>query len=88
LESGLKLNLNSLARRGIIKPGVITGPVGIAWTNGETGQQIASAYITASGMAIIATVPEPRQLSSFGALSNRCADDPLAKNSSYSAGCF
>jgi hypothetical protein len=31
LESGLKLNLNSLVRGGIIKPGAITGPVGIAW---------------------------------------------------------
>jgi hypothetical protein len=47
LESGFKLNLNSLARRGIIKPGSITGPVGIAWTDGYTGQQIASGYITA-----------------------------------------
>ena len=34
LESGLKLDLTSLARRGIIKPGAITGPVGIAWTDG------------------------------------------------------
>jgi hypothetical protein len=39
LESGLKLNLNSLVRRGFIKPGAITGPVGIAWTD-DTGQQI------------------------------------------------
>jgi hypothetical protein len=46
LESGLKLNLNSLARQGIVKPGAITGPVGIAWTNGS-GQEIASGYITA-----------------------------------------
>jgi hypothetical protein len=46
LESGLKLNLNSLARQGIIKPGAITGPVGIALTNGS-GQEIASGYITA-----------------------------------------
>jgi hypothetical protein len=45
LESGLKLDLNRLARQGIIKPGAITGPVGIAWTNG--GQEIASGYITA-----------------------------------------
>ena len=45
LESGLKLDLNSLARQGIINPGAITGPVGIAWTNG--GQEIASGYITA-----------------------------------------
>lgn len=47
LESGLKLDLNRLARRGFIKPGAITGPVGIAWTDGYTGQQIASGYITA-----------------------------------------
>jgi hypothetical protein len=47
LESGLKLNLNRLVRRGFIKPGAITGPVGITWTDGYTGQQIASGYITA-----------------------------------------
>jgi hypothetical protein len=46
LESGLKLDLNSLARRGIIKAGAITGPVGIAWTD-DTGQQIASGHVTA-----------------------------------------
>jgi hypothetical protein len=46
LESGFKLDLNRLARRGFIKPGAITGPVGIAWTD-DTGQQIASGYITA-----------------------------------------
>ena len=43
LESGFKLNLNSLVRRGFIKPGAITGPVGIVWTD-DTGQQIASGY--------------------------------------------
>jgi hypothetical protein len=46
LEGGLKLNLNHLARRGFIKPGAITGPVDIAWTDG-TGQQIASGHVTA-----------------------------------------
>src|SRR5262249_22408978 len=46
LESGFKLDLNRLARRGFIKPGAITGPVDIAWTD-DTGQQIASGYITA-----------------------------------------
>jgi hypothetical protein len=46
LESGLKLDLNRLARRGIIKPGAITGPIGIAWTD-DTGQQVASGYVTA-----------------------------------------
>jgi hypothetical protein len=47
LESGLKLNLNRLARRGIIKPGAITGPVGVAWTEKYTGDEIASGLITA-----------------------------------------
>ena len=46
LESGFKLDLNRLARRGFIKPGAITGPVSIVWTD-DTGQQIASGYITA-----------------------------------------
>jgi len=46
LESGLKLDLHTLARQGVIKPGAITGPVGIAWTKGS-GQEIASGYITA-----------------------------------------
>jgi hypothetical protein len=46
LESGFKLDLNRLARRGFIKPGAITGPVRIAWTD-DTGKQIASGYITA-----------------------------------------
>ena len=46
LESGLKLDLHTLARQGVIKPGAITGPVGIAWTD-DTGQEIASGYITA-----------------------------------------
>ena len=45
LESGLKLNLNRLARRGYIKPGAFTGPVGITWT--ENGDEIASGLITA-----------------------------------------
>jgi hypothetical protein len=47
LESGLKLNLNRLARRGFIKPGAFTGPVGIAWTEKCTGDEIASGLITA-----------------------------------------
>jgi hypothetical protein len=47
LESGLKLNLNRLARRGFIQPGAYTGPVGIGWTNNYSGEQIASGLITA-----------------------------------------
>ena len=38
------------------------------------GQQFS---VKASGMAITGTVTEPRQLSSFGASSNRYADVPL-----------
>src|SRR5499427_720422 len=47
LENGLKLDLNRLARRGFIKPGAITGPVRIAWTEKYTGDEIASGLITA-----------------------------------------
>ena len=46
LESGLKLNLNRLARRGFIQPGAYRGS-GISWTNNYTGEQIASGFITA-----------------------------------------
>jgi hypothetical protein len=52
LESGLKLNLNSLARRGFIKPGALTGPIGIAWTGKYTGDEIASGLITADMSSI------------------------------------
>jgi hypothetical protein len=46
LESGLRLDLNRLARRGFIQPGAyITS--GISWTNNYTGEQIASGSITA-----------------------------------------
>jgi len=47
LESGLKLDLNRLIRRGFIQPGVITGAVGIAWADKYTGDEIASGLITA-----------------------------------------
>jgi hypothetical protein len=47
LESGLKLDLNRLARRGFIRLGAFTGPVGIVWTNSYTGDEIASGLITA-----------------------------------------
>src|SRR6516225_3390783 len=48
LESGLKLDLNRLIRRGFIRPGVITGAVGIAWADKYTGDEIASGLITAN----------------------------------------
>jgi hypothetical protein len=47
LESGLKLDINRLIRRGFVRPGVITGAVGIAWADKYTGDKIASGLITA-----------------------------------------
>jgi hypothetical protein len=47
LESGLKLDLNGLARDGFIRPGALTGPIGIVWTDGYTGDERASGLITA-----------------------------------------
>lgn len=46
LESGLKLDLNHLARRGFVRLGALTGPVGIAWNSSYWGE-IASGSITA-----------------------------------------
>lgn len=46
LESGLKLDLNRLARRGFIQPGAHTGS-GINWTNNYSSEEIASGFITA-----------------------------------------
>src|SRR5689334_1330229 len=47
LESGLKLDINSLARRGFIQPGKATGPAGIRWTSNYFDEEIASGIITA-----------------------------------------
>jgi hypothetical protein len=47
LESGTKLDLNRLARRGFIQPGAVTGPIGISWTDSYSGEVTASAIITA-----------------------------------------
>lgn len=47
LESGLKLDINRLARRGFIRFGAATGPVGITWTDSYTGGEIAFGIITA-----------------------------------------
>lgn len=46
LESGLRLDINRLARRGFIRPGAATGPVGLQWTNSDWGY-ITSGVITA-----------------------------------------
>jgi hypothetical protein len=45
LESGLKLDINSLARRGFIHPGAVSGPVGIRWTDSYFDREIASGTI-------------------------------------------
>ena len=47
LENGLKLNINSMARRGIIRPGAASGPVRTHWTNKYIGEEIATGIITA-----------------------------------------
>ena len=47
LESGLKLDINRLARRGIIRPGALSGPIGIRWTNSYSGDAVASGVIAA-----------------------------------------
>jgi hypothetical protein len=46
LENGLKLDLNRLARRGFVRPGAVTGPIGITWTNSYWGN-VGSALIWA-----------------------------------------
>ena len=47
LQDGLRLDLNRLARGGFVRPGTATGPVGINWTNGYSGEIKASAIISA-----------------------------------------
>ena len=47
MESGLKLDLNRLARDGFIRPGALTGPIGIVWTDGYSGDERASGLMTA-----------------------------------------
>jgi hypothetical protein len=47
LESGLRLDINRLARQHFIRFDAATGPVGIRWTNTYTGAEVASGIITA-----------------------------------------
>jgi hypothetical protein len=47
LESGLKLDINSLGRSGFVRPGAATGPFLIRWTNSYTDEEIATGIITA-----------------------------------------
>jgi hypothetical protein len=46
LENGFKLDLNRFARRGYVRPGAVSGPVGISWTNSYWGH-IGSAVLWA-----------------------------------------
>ena len=46
LQDGLKLDLNSLVRRGFLQPGAKTGPAGITWTHSYWGE-IGSGFIWA-----------------------------------------
>jgi hypothetical protein len=47
LETGLKLDLNRLARGGYIQPGALTAPAIIRWRDAYTRNQVASGLITA-----------------------------------------
>jgi hypothetical protein len=47
LESGLKLDINRLLRRGFVRSGTVTGPIGIKWTNTYFDEEVASGSITA-----------------------------------------
>ena len=46
LQSGLRLNLNRLIRRGIVEPGAYSGRE-VSWTDSYDDEQIASGLITA-----------------------------------------
>src|SRR5262247_2165336 len=46
LQEGLKLDINLLARRGLIAPGSTTDPHEIRWVN-SNGEVIASGWISA-----------------------------------------
>src|SRR5690349_18644846 len=46
LQEGLKLDINLLARRGLIVPGAATGPQSIRWVN-SNGRVIATGWISA-----------------------------------------
>ena len=48
LQHGLKLDLNRLARQGLVKLGAQTGPFVIRWTNTYWQEEIASGLISAN----------------------------------------
>ena len=47
LQHGIKLDLNRLARQGLVKPGAQTGPFVIRWMNTYWQEEIASGLISA-----------------------------------------
>jgi hypothetical protein len=49
LQDELSLNVNRLARYGLIRPGAAIGPLGIKWTNSYFNEEIASGVITGVG---------------------------------------
>ena len=48
LQDGLKLDLNRLSRNGFIRPGALSGPIGIRWYSTYWDKEIASGLITAN----------------------------------------
>jgi hypothetical protein len=48
LESGLKLDLNKLMRQRLFLPGCRVGPYCLRWTNTYTGEEVATALISAN----------------------------------------
>ena len=48
LDHGLKLDLNKLARQGLVRRGARSGPYLIRWSWTHTGEEIASGLITAN----------------------------------------
>jgi hypothetical protein len=48
LENGLKLDLNKLARQGLVRPGASVGAYGIRWFSTYWDEEIASGLISAS----------------------------------------
>jgi hypothetical protein len=47
LEQGLKLDLNKLARQGLVRPGSSVGPYFVRWFNAYWDEEIASGLISA-----------------------------------------
>ena len=48
LQDGLKLDLNKLARQGLVRPGATVGPFYIRWFSSYWNEEIASGLISAS----------------------------------------